>query len=109
MRKGEIYRERMERIGREEGEMGMGGELEKRIGEEMEDIEEKIGEGGGNKRGWWDKECRERKKEVKKELRNWRKRGEREESIKRRKETIRIYAKGKRKRRMRDGKRERER
>jgi len=54
----------------------MGGEeLGKRIREEIEDIEEKIGEGHKDKRGWWDDECRKRKKEVRKELREWRKKG----------------------------------
>jgi len=52
-----------------------GEELEKRMRKEIEDIEEKIGKGEDNKRGWWDGECKERKKEVRKELREWRRRG----------------------------------
>lgn len=31
------------------------------------------GQGGGKRRGWWDEECREHKREVRRELRRWRK------------------------------------
>jgi len=40
----------------------------------IEEVEREIGEGGKDKRGWWDEECRYKKKKLRKELREWRKR-----------------------------------
>lgn len=47
----------------------------KRIKKSLEGSEKQRVERGGNSIGWWDEECRERKKEVRKELRNWRRIG----------------------------------
>lgn len=44
----------------------------------------------GKKTGWWDEECKEMKREVRGKLRDWRKRGEGE------RDSIRSYAKRKR-------------
>lgn len=55
-----------------------GEESEKQIGERIKKEIERSEEVGGRKRkrnmrGWWDEECREKKGEVRKELRCWRK------------------------------------
>ncbi|KMQ87647.1 hypothetical protein RF55_13014 [Lasius niger] len=47
----------------------------KRIKKSLEGSEKQRVKRGGNNIGWWDEECRERKKEVRKELRNWRRIG----------------------------------
>lgn len=53
----------------------------------MEEYEEKVGERGKSHRGWWDEQCVEKKKEVRRELRRWRREGgEGEEYRKMRKE-----------------------
>lgn len=44
----------------------------------MKEVEEGRGVGKVRKEGWWDEECEKRKGEVKKELRCWRRRGEKE-------------------------------
>jgi len=41
------------------------------------DEEKEIGKGDKNRRGWWE-ECRYKKKELRKKLRKWRKRGRKE-------------------------------
>lgn len=53
-------------------------------------VREAIGEtekdrGEGNRGGWWDEECKEMKREVRRELREWRRRGEGEGKLYRRK------------------------
>ncbi|XP_071576349.1 uncharacterized protein [Temnothorax nylanderi] len=45
-------------------------EMEARIKEAIKGVEEEM---GGKKVGWWDEECRETKKEVRRNLRIWRK------------------------------------
>lgn len=71
-----VFRSKLGRV-----EMG-----EKEIGEEWEGMESKVKEAiretervlkGGikGKGGWWDEECIEKKKEVRRELRGWRRKG----------------------------------
>ncbi|KMQ88014.1 hypothetical protein RF55_12574 [Lasius niger] len=64
-----IIREEGKEIQQELEEMGG------RIKKTLEVCEEQRGYGKRNRRGWWNEECRERKKEVRKELRRWRKKG----------------------------------
>lgn len=55
-------------------------EVEKRVKEAMRETEEAQRKNERKSTGWWDEECREKKKEVRKELRKWRKnRADREE------------------------------
>lgn len=61
-------------------------ELKGRLRETLKEIEMKREGGMGKKTGWWDKECKEMKREVRGKLRDWRRRGEGE----------REYRKGKR-------------
>lgn len=49
--------------------------MEERLKKAVEETEEKVRKGEGGKTGWWDKECEEKKREVRKELRRWRKEG----------------------------------
>lgn len=81
------YRGRWDKEGRERFrvwaervEMGEGEvdeevkEMGTRIREVLEELEgTQRGESGKRKSGWWDGECRERKREVRRELRKWRK------------------------------------
>lgn len=61
-------------------------EVEGRILEVLEEVEKGRGE-GNIKRRWWDEECRMKKREVRKELREWRKgRGDGREYRERRRE-----------------------
>jgi hypothetical protein len=62
-------------------------EIDKIINGALEESEKRWGREEGKVRGWWDKECEEKKKEVSGELRKWRKGlGEGEEFMKRKKE-----------------------
>lgn len=47
--------------------------------ENIVDRIEKEEKKGGVRKGWWDEECREKKTRVRKELREWKKRGGEEE------------------------------
>lgn len=49
--------------------------MEGRVKRTLEEVEERRGEERGRREGWLDGECKERKGEVRKELRCWRKRG----------------------------------
>ncbi|XP_071580245.1 uncharacterized protein [Temnothorax nylanderi] len=68
------FRERLSTIG---GKRDMQEEIEEGMSKIRRVIEENEKENGRratkNGRGWWDEECRERKREVRKELRKWRK------------------------------------
>jgi hypothetical protein len=48
-------------------------EMEKRIKGALEESEKRWGREERKARGWWDKECEEKKKEARGELRKWRK------------------------------------
>lgn len=62
------------------------------------------GERKGRKRkGWWDEECRQVKKKVRKELRKWRRVGDEKIDIGKRKGGIGECVKRRRKRKWRDG------
>lgn len=65
---------------------GIWGECEERIREALKIVEREGCKGVVKKRGWWDEECVERKGEVRRSLRAWRKGvGKVEEYRKRRK------------------------
>lgn len=70
--------------------------MEKRIKEALEEVESKREEGNRRKMGWWDEECKEAKRKVRRKLREWRKKGEGEKEYKGRKKEYReIYARKK--------------
>jgi len=80
------------------GKMESGEEDVEIIWEEMEEKVKRVlletekgreNEGRRGRRGWWDKECEEKKKGVRKELRNWRKKGGEGRDYKRRKQEYR--------------------
>ncbi|XP_011875007.1 PREDICTED: protein PXR1-like, partial [Vollenhovia emeryi] len=61
--------------------------MEKRIREAIEKVEGKRDIGRGKRRGWWDEECKEVKRTVRKALKEWmRGKGERREYRRKRKE-----------------------
>jgi len=67
-----LFRERMERVwGEEENE---GGKEWETLKKEIQGVlqEGQGGEGEVGRRGWWDAECREYKRRVRRELRQWR-------------------------------------
>lgn len=90
-------KEFVERLGRVEtgGEDLEAGrkEVEKRIVEVLEEVEKGRNE-GSKKRGWWDEKCKMKKREVRKELREWRRMGM-GESIEKRKEDIESFVREK--------------
>lgn len=49
------------------------GEMEKRMKSTLGEVEEEQKKGKRRKRGWWNEECKEKKREVRRELRKWRK------------------------------------
>lgn len=49
--------------------------MESRLKKTLKEVEEERDSKRGGRRGWWDKECWTKKKEVRKELREWRKKG----------------------------------
>lgn len=62
-------------------------EMEGRIREALEEVKRERDGEGRRRRGWWDGECKEQKKEMRRKLREWRRgRCEREEYRKGRKE-----------------------
>lgn len=66
--------------------------MEERIRKTIKVVEEKKGLGKDRKRGWWDRECEERKREVKRSLRKWRGGiGEREKYRNGKKDYIELY------------------
>lgn len=64
-------------------------EMERRIKEALEEVKNKREGGNIRKVGWWDDECKETKREVRKKLREWRKKGEGEDKYKGRKRDYR--------------------
>ena len=87
-----------EGLGRERGG-------EKGIQEEWKELKERVrgaigttGAGGkkdGKKGGWWDKECREEKSRVRKELRRWRREGGEGKEYRERKKEYKVMCEGK--------------
>lgn len=49
--------------------------MRERITGILKEVEKEVGNSGGGKFGWWDEECMVRNREVRKELREWTKRG----------------------------------
>lgn len=60
-------------------------EMEEKIREELMEVEKKMEKGKKEKNGWWDKECKIEKKQVRRELREWRRKGGNKEEYRRRK------------------------
>jgi len=82
----EVYRRKMLETGWEKGGVRIvGDKMERRIKDIIEEVENEVGGGKQEKRGWWDGECRDKKEEVRRELRKWRKRGGGGEDYKKRK------------------------
>lgn len=52
----------------------------------IEEIEREWGEGKEKRRGWWNEKCKMKKKEVRRELREWRRKGGEDEKYKRSKQ-----------------------
>lgn len=95
-------------IGTEREGVGVNGEWEEMEGKmrkTLREVEEECGLEKDRKNGWWDEECKERKREVRRELRNWRrKRGGR--NIERKGRNMLSYVEERRRRRMRNGRKE---
>lgn len=94
-----------EKLGRmQEGEIETEKEWERMKGRIKEVLEEGNKEKGkGNRRGWFDEECKEEKKKLRRELRKWRREGGMEKGIKRKKGNTERYMREKRQRRIRSG------
>lgn len=60
-------------------------EMEETIKKALMKVEKKIGKEKKEKSGWWDKKCKLEKKQVKKKLREWRRKGGNGEEYKRKK------------------------
>ncbi|KMQ88740.1 hypothetical protein RF55_11714 [Lasius niger] len=71
-----VFKEKLGRvnIGRREEEDERN-ELEGRLREAIKDTEKELGVGKERKGGWWNEECEWKKKEVREELRRWRRKG----------------------------------
>jgi len=89
-------------------------EKERRVEQEWKEMKERIERifkkykkevGKGNRRGWWDEECREKKKKVRRELRKWRRKddGDKNGYVKG-KGRYRKLCEMKRRKKMKDGK-----
>jgi len=79
----EAYRKKMTGIEWEKRGVRIEGEkMERRIKNMIEEVEKEVGGEKQERRGWWDEECRNKKEEVRRELRKWRKRGGDEEDYK---------------------------
>lgn len=59
--------------------------IEEKMRRAVREMEQELGTGSREKEGWWDEECRRMKKEVRRELRIWRRRGEGEKEYKEKK------------------------
>lgn len=77
MQKLEVIREKEEEVEVKKVWKEMGVKI-KRI---LREMEEERGTGGMGKGGWWDEVCKAKKREMRRELREWKKRGEREKHI----------------------------
>lgn len=69
----------------------------------IEEVERNVGKIEEKKRSWWDGECNEKKKEVRRDIRRWRKMGGKGEEYKVKRKNIESYAKGRRKRKIKSG------
>jgi len=59
--------------------------------------------GGRNRKGWWDEECEVKRKEARRRLREWRRKGGEEKDIGKQERNINYCAREKEKRKMGDG------
>lgn len=66
--------------------------MERRMKKAIRELEEVQREERRGRVGWWDKEAKEKKREVRAELRKWRARGKGRRSIERRTENTKSYA-----------------
>jgi len=70
------FKERIEKVLSEEGGRCLGKEeMERKMRGVICEVEKEISGTKEKRGGWWDKECKGKKREVRKELREWRKRG----------------------------------
>lgn len=69
------FERRMERVRWKGGGRMEQEEMEREVREAVREVERELREKGGRKRGWWNEECEDRKKEARKELRSKRRRG----------------------------------
>lgn len=101
----EAFRGIMRRIERAEGRVQHEiKEMGRLIRKALEKVEEERRGEKKTKRGWWDEDCAEKKKEVRRRLREWRE-GRREgRNIEKRKENTGSYVRGRSKRKTKDGK-----
>src|SRR5436190_1924743 len=93
--------------GSEQEEGGIEGEWEKKKKKIQEVLdkgkERERKEKGEKKRGWFDRECREEKREVVKELKRWKRNGGEGKNIGKERRSIRDYVGGRERRRMKNG------
>ncbi|KMQ82183.1 hypothetical protein RF55_23876 [Lasius niger] len=83
-------------------------EIDEELGSRIKQISEELKEGEkesteGKRRGWWEEECEEKRKEVWKVLRKWRKEGGIGEGYRKLRENINCCVKGKKRRKMKGG------
>jgi len=71
--------------------------MEGKLNRAMKETEEEINKEEKRKVGWWDEECLEKKREARKELRRWRRKGGKGEEYKRRKQKFREICERKKK------------
>lgn len=65
------FERRMEKVSWKEGGRRLRQEeMEREVREAVREVEKELRGKGERKRGWWDEECEDRKKEVRKELRS---------------------------------------
>ncbi|XP_067208522.1 golgin subfamily A member 6-like protein 22 [Linepithema humile] len=99
------FKQRMEGIKLGEKEIGVDWEgMEREIKEAIREVEKDLGKEKGKKGGWWDRDCEEKKKEVRRELGGWRSKGGEGKENKEKKKNIRNYVKGRGRKKMKSGK-----
>lgn len=73
-----LFREKLEGGERERGEGSMEegwGEVEDKLRNAIKEVDGCLDKSGKKKEGWWDEECRKKKKELREILREWRREG----------------------------------
>lgn len=93
-----------ERFRQKVGELqGKGWAEEEKVKKALKETELELGKEKGKRTGWWDEECRRKKKEVRRELRRWRRGRGNEVEHKEANGNIRNCVQRKERRRMKDG------
>jgi hypothetical protein len=87
-----------------EGERIVEGQEMERIKMAIKEVEEGLGNRKERKRGWWDGECLEGKRKLKRELKEWRRQGGMAKVIRKKGESIEFYARKRKGRKKRNGK-----